>query len=70
MVENATRLHDGHPLCMDTALRVPPGRSAGGSRDLVAFLCPAPMAGLFFARIQAPRNPDGLGDVTRDAARP
>ena len=47
MVENATRLHDGHPPCMDTALRVPPGRSAGGSRDLVALLCPARWRGFF-----------------------
>ncbi len=48
MVADTTRLDDSHAPCAETTLRVRPGRSAGLSSDLVAFLCPAPMAGLFF----------------------
>ena len=51
MVADTTRLDDSHAPCAETTLRVRPGRSAGLSSDLVAFLCPAPMAGLFFAGV-------------------
>ena len=48
MVADTTRLDDGHAPCADTTLRVHPGRSAGLFRNLVACLCPALTAGLFF----------------------
>ena len=53
MVADTTRLDDGHAPCAVTTLRVHPGRrSAGLSRNPVALLCPAAVAGLFLLRIR------------------
>ena len=50
MVADTTRFDDGQAPCAET-LRARPGRSAGLSRDPVAFSVPRPKAGLFFARV-------------------
>ena len=57
MVADTRRLDDGDAPCAETTLRVRPGRSPGLSCDLVAFLCPAPMAGLFFTRARTLGRP-------------